>query len=446
MKKKLFIPIIVIVLVLIIGVIGFIIFNNNKVVSTVTLDINPSIEINLNSNEKVVSIKALNDDAKDIVNDDLKGKSLEDSLNIITDNLIDKGYAFEGEMLEVILYSEGDISNSQLEEKVTRSLREKNIGSSIVIVDEITDEDKDLAEKYNISPAKVSYIKTITNDNEKINIDDLANKSVKEIVDTKEHGLYCDKEYTLEGNVCLKEIDRVPAQKGEVCPGGYQEYNGVCYEETGSIEGPNDYCPDEFEMVDGKCKKHSFYEPLPNCKDNRYDSNSRKCIELVYVEDAIEFCRDPGRTLYDHKCLATKPSINGGCLGNDMYYNGKCLNPINDYYMSEYKCSNGQVISGADGSLLYGDTKCYEENPVDATYLECDRGFTFDGINCVHDEEMNIQKERICPSGYTKIEFDRCINLNNSSNKTDGYVCTGENERPAGNECIIYEVIDAIQY
>ncbi len=439
MKKKVIIPIVV-VLVLLLGIVSFILLSSNKE-TTITLDINPSIEIKINSKDKVIDVKALNDDAKDIINDDLIGKSIDDTLNIITDNLIYKGYAVEGELLEVILYTDGKMSSDEIEGIVTRTFREKRIDSAVIIVDEITKEDKELAEKYNISPAKVSYIKTITKDNENITLEDLTNKSVGELKETKQTGNYCDKGYNLEGDWCVKEIDRVPAQSGEVCPRGYTDYNNNCYEETGNIEGPNDYCPPDFEMIDGKCKRTSSYEPRPTCE--RYDSTLKKCIELVYIEDAIEFCRDPGRTLYDHKCLATKPSINGGCLGSDMYYNGKCLNPYNDYYMSEWKCSNGQVISNDNGSLLYGDTKCYEENPVEPTYEECDKDFDFIDGYCVHVEINNVEKERICPDGYTKTENDRCININNSANKESGYVCTQENERPVGNECVIFERVPA---
>ena len=108
MKKKIIIPIGIVALFL---VIGFIIFDNNKIVSTITLDINPSIEINLTRNEKVKSVVALNEDAKEIVNGNLKGKSIDDTLKQITDNLIEKGYVAEENSLEIILYSEGDISN-----------------------------------------------------------------------------------------------------------------------------------------------------------------------------------------------------------------------------------------------------------------------------------------------------------------------------------------------
>lgn len=47
------------------GVIGFGTYQKaNKVVSTVALDVNPGIEITINAKEKVLDVKAMNDDAK----------------------------------------------------------------------------------------------------------------------------------------------------------------------------------------------------------------------------------------------------------------------------------------------------------------------------------------------------------------------------------------------
>lgn len=53
-------------------------------------------------------------------------------------------------------------------------------------------EDEKLAKEYNVSPAKIAYIKTIVKENEGINVEDLANKSVSEINETKITGKYCE--------------------------------------------------------------------------------------------------------------------------------------------------------------------------------------------------------------------------------------------------------------
>ncbi len=78
MKKK-FTIFIIILFVLIISIIGFVLWNN-RTVPTIFLDINPSIEINLNKKGIVKSVKALNKDAEYVINN-LKGKTLEDSLD-----------------------------------------------------------------------------------------------------------------------------------------------------------------------------------------------------------------------------------------------------------------------------------------------------------------------------------------------------------------------------
>ena len=72
--KKIIILLVIIILLLVVGIFGYIKYTN-KIVSTVTLDINPSIEINLNKSNKVVNVIALNEDAKDIIGSDLKGKT-----------------------------------------------------------------------------------------------------------------------------------------------------------------------------------------------------------------------------------------------------------------------------------------------------------------------------------------------------------------------------------
>lgn len=78
--------------------------------------------MNLTKSEKLKSVVTLNEDAKQIVSNNLKGKILDGTLKLITENLIEKGYANEDELLEIILYSEGKISNKELETKLTYTL------------------------------------------------------------------------------------------------------------------------------------------------------------------------------------------------------------------------------------------------------------------------------------------------------------------------------------
>ena len=89
MKKKIIILVVLFIIILV-GVI-IIIQKNNNIVSTILLDINPSIEINLDKDEHVISVIDNNSDAKDIVIN-TESNSLEETLDKIADNLINNGY------------------------------------------------------------------------------------------------------------------------------------------------------------------------------------------------------------------------------------------------------------------------------------------------------------------------------------------------------------------
>ena len=441
MKKIIVVSIIGLVLL-----ISFLLLIRKKqnIYSTITLDINPSIKINLDINNKVINVIALNDDAKEIVSNEYNDKNLEEMFELLVDKLTYKGY-FEGDnSINVIVYSNGEIDNNEVASKMKFVFGKQDVHVEMIMIDNISIEDEKLAEKYNVSPAKIAYINTIVEENENVDIEELVNKSVNELSETKESRKYCKDGYNLEGDWCYKEINRTKAVYGETCPKEYTEYEGNCYKEANSIESDYYICRDDFKLINDKCVREHTYEPEGKCEKGDYDRG--KCIEKVYLADAIEFCRDPGRTLYNHKCLATKPSISGGCLGNDMYYNGKCLNPINDYYMAEWKCPDGRVISRSDGSLLYEDKKCYSEKETAPTILDCGEAGVLKGSICVKEEIEETEKERLCPNGYTLTNNGRCINYSQTANKETGFVCKGDNTRLKGNICITYEVIKAELY
>ena len=65
----------------------------NTVASVVSLDVNPSIQIQVNSKEKVLSADALNQDAQVILADmELKGTQLNVAVNAIVGSLLQNGY------------------------------------------------------------------------------------------------------------------------------------------------------------------------------------------------------------------------------------------------------------------------------------------------------------------------------------------------------------------
>ena len=446
MKRKIIIPI-VFCFIIIIAIVCFITLNN-RIVSMITLDINPSIEINLDKNEKVVNVKALNDDAKKIISADLKGNTLSDTFEILISNLIEEGYAVKDDDLDVILYVDGKISNKTVSEQIEYEFGKKEVHTEIVIIENVTKEDKELAEKYNVSPAKISYIKSIVQDNDNISIEDLVNDSVSELEETKATGKYCDDGYTLEGDWCLKEKGRVTAEEGEICPSGYSEYEGKCYEEKNSIEGSDYICNNDFTLVDNKCISESTYDAIGVCEKGDFADGYCKIKE--YYGDAKEYCRLTPSTdlLYNGRCLGRKPTINGKCLGNDKLIDGYCYDTSpSSGYKADWICPDGSFITNPDGSLMYEDKKCYHESKTNPTSYYCEGEGVLDGTKCKSKVVEKATKEKTCPNGYTAVDDgSRCLNFDKIKDKENGLVCNQENTRLKGNECIIYEKIEAKEY
>ena len=162
MKKKILISIVICIAL----VVGFILYNN-RTVSIITLDINPSIQINLDKKGLVKKVIALNKDAKDIISD-VNGKTFDEALNTISQKVIDKGYA-EGQQVTILFHAEGKLNKDIYQEKVIGAFTSKSIQTELITVDKVTKEDEALAKKYNISKAKAAYI----NPNYESSINDL---------------------------------------------------------------------------------------------------------------------------------------------------------------------------------------------------------------------------------------------------------------------------------
>ncbi len=189
MKKKIIIGVSILV-ILIIGVVLFFLLNKKEntnqpiekfddvAIYTITLDINPSIKIELNKDKKVINVIALNDDAKEIINEDFKGKTFEEEIEILSVNLNNKHLLEDA----TIIVSSENIDEEELKSVINNSFQTKSITYDLIIP-KITETAKENANKYNISEGKAAYLESIINENPKLNIEDIATSSVKKIYD-----------------------------------------------------------------------------------------------------------------------------------------------------------------------------------------------------------------------------------------------------------------------
>lgn len=191
MKTKTLVIITIIMFIILVGLSFYYVIDYNRksenqfddnIVSTIIMDINPSIKINLNKDKNVVSVEALNEDANEIIKDDYVGISFDNVVKDITSNLKEKGYAENG--IEILLNATGEITTSEVETIVKDNLDEIEVEYN-VIVQKLSDSAKEDAEKYNISESKASYIEDILKEKSDLTFEELKDKSINELENIK---------------------------------------------------------------------------------------------------------------------------------------------------------------------------------------------------------------------------------------------------------------------
>ena len=189
MKKKLFICLIMLIILALLVTGGYFLYKklNNKenkpnvpeVVSIIYMDINPSIEIHLDKDNNVIEVKALNEDAKEIITEDLKNIKYDEAVKKIADNVVEKGYAKDGKVT-ILISTTGNVETSKVEETLKAELTEKEV-TATVVTKMITDDAKAKAEEYGISEAKASLIDEVISKNENLTYEELKDKTIDEL-------------------------------------------------------------------------------------------------------------------------------------------------------------------------------------------------------------------------------------------------------------------------
>lgn len=175
----------VLVVMAIVGVVSNV--NQTAQAATVSLDVNPSVEIVLNRNNRVVKVNALNEDGKIIVADmDFNGCQLKVAVNALIGSMLRAGYL--SEMANSVLVSVDSDSKNDYQaiaelvaNEITLTLKQGQIEASVVkqwIQND--DEIAQIAKQYNISLGKAQLICKIGNKTE-YTIEQLAELSVNEL-------------------------------------------------------------------------------------------------------------------------------------------------------------------------------------------------------------------------------------------------------------------------
>lgn len=170
------------------GAMGSLWWMRSAVDAVVTLDVNPSVSLEVNRAERVIDALPLNDDAKSIVGDmQLAGTPLDVAVNALVGSMMQKGYLNEGQnTILVSVENDNAQKGARLQQKVADGIGGATDGgrlqSAVLGQTVAADESlKKLAATYDISPGKAALIWAVTEQDETLRFEALANLSVSEI-------------------------------------------------------------------------------------------------------------------------------------------------------------------------------------------------------------------------------------------------------------------------
>ena len=161
---------------------------NHTVDATVSLDVNPSVEIKINQKERILDVIPLNEDGRTIVGDmDFSGSSLDVAVNAIIGSMLQNGYL--NELANSVLISvdnndpvRGMALQERLTDEVSKLLQTDSFRGAVLSQTVVkSDELQQMAEQYGITLGKAQLIQEILGKNSLHTFDELAPLSINEL-------------------------------------------------------------------------------------------------------------------------------------------------------------------------------------------------------------------------------------------------------------------------
>lgn len=178
------------ILLIIAGIFGVNYFNRDKVnlLTTVIFDVNPSLELKVNEEEKIVEVITHNKEAKEIIKDmNLKDVDIDVGTNAILGAMLKQGYIDEAKnSILVTVVGDDEVHNKELQERIMGNIDDYFVTNNVdgAVMSQVIKDNKEielLAKKYNITIGKAELINKIVSSNPMYTFEDLAKLSTNEL-------------------------------------------------------------------------------------------------------------------------------------------------------------------------------------------------------------------------------------------------------------------------
>lgn len=184
---------------------------SRAVAATVSLDVNPSIEIKVNKHEKVLAVNALNEDAKTVVGTmDFEGSSLEVAVNALIGSMLRNGYLNELANSILVSVDDRDAQRAELlKQRLTveiNALLHTDTFEGSVLSQTITADShlQEIATQYGITVGKTRLIEQIVAQNPRYSFEELVSLSINELNLISESGSLPLEQITTTGSPSVK--------------------------------------------------------------------------------------------------------------------------------------------------------------------------------------------------------------------------------------------------
>lgn len=166
--------------------------NNTTAYSLVSFDLNPSIQIELNKNKKIINVYGINDDGKSIPLEELKGLSLNDGASKLKDILESQGYVLSNDRVLIGFTFFKNINDPNYEEDI-KNIISKNFNNTNLLY--LKGNNSDILKAKNKGVSLGRYEANLELDDDIIE-DKIENMSVDEIFDLLDGkaGIYLNEE------------------------------------------------------------------------------------------------------------------------------------------------------------------------------------------------------------------------------------------------------------
>ena len=349
----------------------------SKTETIVTMDVNPSIQFELNQDDEVVGISAGNEDAKKILEKvDVEDDDANKAVDKIVDSLVDEGHlSTENNTVLLSVDNDDDDKRVELEQKlgetIQSSLKENSIDGAIFSQDmDIDDDVESLIKKYDISYGKATLIEKIldeNDDNQKAyKVEDLVKLNAQELI-----MIYQSMERKDDDDILL----------GSVSTSKYitsDEALAVALSDAGLAQNQIADLEIDYDIENGVLTYEIEFKG--NGKEYEYEINASKGVIEREIESASSSPATPAVT-------PNASSNSGGGNYDDSDY-GPNNDGVTNYDDTDYGPNN-------DGVTNYDDTDYGPNNDGVTNYDDTDYGPNNDGVTNYDDTDYGPNNDGV---------------------------------------------------